>query len=96
MRVGNIERGGRQPGVPGVCVGDLDVRQPLFGHQLPRHGDVDRVIDLVRSFTGGFTEASMKATRGGADAEGTTAGATTTNGPSAEEHRSKAASADAA
>lgn len=21
----------------------LDVGQPLFGHQLPRHGDVDRV-----------------------------------------------------
>ena len=41
--VGNIERGGRQPGVPGVCLDDLDVRQPLFGHQLPRHGDVDRV-----------------------------------------------------
>jgi hypothetical protein len=26
-----------------VCLDDLDVRQPLFGHQLPRHGDVDRV-----------------------------------------------------
>ena len=33
---------------------------------------------------------------GGADAKGTTAGATTTNGSSAEERRSKAASADAA
>jgi hypothetical protein len=54
------------------------------------------VTDLVRSFTGGFTEPSMKATPGGADAKGTTAGATTTNGPSAEEYRSKAASADAA
>ena len=41
--VGNIERGGRQPGVPGVCLDDFDVRQPLFGHQLPRHGEVDRV-----------------------------------------------------
>ena len=41
--VGNIERGGRQPGMPGVCLDDLDVRQPLFGHQLPRHGEVDRV-----------------------------------------------------
>jgi hypothetical protein len=30
-------------GEPGVCLDDLDVRQPLFGHQLPRHGDVDRV-----------------------------------------------------
>jgi len=33
---------------------------------------------------------------GGADAKGTIAGPTTTNGPSAKEHRSKAASADAA
>jgi hypothetical protein len=33
---------------------------------------------------------------GGADAKGTTAGPTTTTGPSAKEHRSKAASADAA
>ena len=54
------------------------------------------MTDLVRSFTGGFTEPSMKATPGGADAKGTTAGATTTNGPSAEEHSSEAASADAA
>ena len=41
--VGNIEGGGRQPGVPGVCLDDLDVRQTSFGHHLPRHGDVDRV-----------------------------------------------------
>jgi len=58
--------------------------------------ELHQVTDLVRSFTGGFTEPSMKATPGGADAKGTTAGPTTTNGPSAEEHRSKAASADAA
>jgi hypothetical protein len=41
--VGNIERGGRHPGVSGVCLDDLDVRQPLYGHQFLRHGDVDRV-----------------------------------------------------
>ena len=58
--------------------------------------ELHQVTDLVRSFTGGFTEPSMKATPGGADAKGTAAGATTTNGPSAEEHSSKAASADAA
>ena len=58
--------------------------------------ELHQVTDLVRSFTGGFTEPSMKATPGGADAKGTTAGATTTNGPSAEERRSQAASADAA
>jgi hypothetical protein len=58
--------------------------------------ELHQVTDLVRSFTGGFTEPSMKATAGGADAKGTTTGPTTTNGPSAEEHRSKAASADAA
>ena len=34
---------GGSPVCPGVCLDDLDVRQPLFGHQLPRHGDVDRV-----------------------------------------------------
>jgi hypothetical protein len=58
--------------------------------------ELHQVTDLVRSFTGGFTAPSMKATPGAADAKGTTAGATTTNGPSAEEYRSKAASADAA
>jgi hypothetical protein len=41
--VDNIERGGRQPGMPGVCLDDLDVRQPESGHQLLRHGGVDRV-----------------------------------------------------
>ncbi|HEX7425948.1 MAG TPA: hypothetical protein VF328_02890, partial [Mycobacterium sp.] len=46
----------------------------------------------VRSFTGGFTEPSMKVTPGGADTKGTTAGPTTTNGPSAEEHSSEAVS----
>jgi hypothetical protein len=54
------------------------------------------VTDLVRSFTGGFTEPSMKATPDGADTKGTTAGPTTTNGPSPEEHPSEAAIADAA
>jgi hypothetical protein len=54
------------------------------------------VTDLVRSFTGGFTEPSMKATPDGADTKGTTAGPTTTNGSSAEEHPSEAAIADAA
>ena len=58
--------------------------------------ELHQVTDLVPSSTGGFTEPSMKATPGGANTKGTTAGATTTNGPSAEEHRSKAASADAA
>ena len=33
--VGNIERGGRQPGVPGVCLDDLDVRQPLLWPPAP-------------------------------------------------------------
>ena len=54
------------------------------------------MTDLVRSFTGGFTEPSMKATPDGADTKGTTAGPTTTNGSSAEEHPSEAAIADAA
>ena len=58
--------------------------------------ELHQVTDLVRSFTGGFTEPSMKATPGGADTKGTTAGPATTNGPSADEHSSEAASADAA
>ena len=62
----------------------------------PHRVGLHQVTDLVRSFTGGFTEQSMKATPGGADTKGTTAGPATTNGPSAEEHRSEAASADAA
>ena len=58
--------------------------------------ELHQVTNLGRSFTGGFTEPSMKATPGGADAKGTTAGPTTTNGPSADEHSSQAVSADAA
>ena len=41
--MGDIERVGRQPGVPGVCLDDLDIGQSLGGHQLPRHGDVNGV-----------------------------------------------------
>ncbi len=62
----------------------------------PIGSELHQVTDLVRSFTGGFTEQSMKATPGGADTKGTTAGPATTNGPSADEHSSEAASADAA
>ena len=40
--VGTSNEAGGSP-VAGVCLDDLDVRLPLFGHQLPRHGDVDRV-----------------------------------------------------
>jgi hypothetical protein len=55
--------------------------------------DISFIVGLVVS---GGLYLILWATPGGADAKGTTAGATTTNGPSAEEHRSKAASADAA
>jgi hypothetical protein len=37
--------------------------------------------EVNRSFTGGFTEPSMKATPGGAKAKGTTAGATRPTAP---------------
>ena len=60
--MGNIERGGRQPCVPGVCLDDLDVRQPLFGHQLPRHGDVDRV-DLESYVSGHHLQLAQTAYR---------------------------------
>lgn len=77
----------------------LDERLPLPAKvvkEYPIGSELHQVTDLVRSFTGGFTEQSMKATPGGADTKGTTAGPATTNGPSADEHSSEAASADAA
>ena len=70
--VGNIERGGRQPGVSGVCLDGLDVRQPLFGHQLPRHGDVDRVdLQSYDAAPGGrrARRATRDATRAASDVD---------------------------